>query len=149
MKPSYEELLYTVAKQQKIIERLEKRVAELEERLGLNSSNSSKPPSTDQKKNKQKPKGGARKGHQGHFRKLSEHVDQRIISTMNQCQHCGSGNLTQRASQLFDQIDLPEIKPFVTRIECCKYHCKECGRKQVASFPEGYDKTNFGPKLIS
>lgn len=156
MKPTYEELLHIIEEQRKtindqckIIERLEKRVAELEERLGLNSTNSSKPPSTDQKRNKQKPKGGARKGHPGQFRKLFDHVDKHMTSKMSQCKYCGSKDLQKRSSQFFDQVDIPEIEPFVTRIECCKYRCKGCGRKQVASFPEGYDKTSFGPKLIS
>jgi len=156
MQPTYEELLRIIEEQRKIndeqrktIERLEKRIAELEERLGLNSSNSSKPPSTDQKKNKQKPKGGALKGHKGHFRKLSAHADKLITSKLRECQYCGSKNLKKRGSQFFDQVDIPEINPLVTRIECCKYRCQECGRKQVASFPEGYDKTSFGPKLIS
>lgn len=149
MERTYKELLQVIAEQRKIIERLEKRVAELEERLGLNSTNSSKPPSTDQKKNKQRPKGGACIGHQGYHRKLSDHVDKHIISKMSQCQYCGSKELKKRSSQFFDQVDLPEIQPLVTRIECCKYQCKGCKRKQVASFPEGYDKTSFGPKLIS
>lgn len=156
MKPSYEELVHIIEEQRKTIDEqlktlkhLEKRVAELEERLGLNSENSSKPPSTDQKKNKQKPKGGARIGHKGHFRRLSDHVDKQVTSKLRECQYCGSQSLKKGPSQFFDQVDIPEITPFVTRIECCKYRCKECGKKQVASFPEGYDKTSFGPKLIS
>ena len=55
--------------------RLERKIAELEERLSLNSENSSKPPSTDQKKNRRNPQGGAVKGHKGSFRKLSDKVD--------------------------------------------------------------------------
>ena len=149
MNPTYDELLKIVEEQRKTIERLEKRVAELEERLNLNSSNSSKPPSADQKRNKQKPKGGALKGHEGFFRKLSEKVDKQIVSELETCQYCGSKKLKKRTSHFFDQVDIPEIRPVVTRIECCKYWCKECRKKQVAPFPEGYDRTSFGPKLIS
>ena len=156
MQLSYDELLETIRRLEAriaILEeenaRLREENAELKQRLGLNSSNSSKPPSTDQKKNKQKPKGGALKGHQGHFRKLSDHVDKHIISKLSQCQYCGSRDLDKRAPQFFDQVDIPEIQPLTTRIECCKYKCLKCGRKQVAPFPEGYDKTSFGPKLIS
>ena len=156
MRPSYDELLKIVEDQQKIIEaqqktiaRLEKRVAELEERLNLNSSDSSKPPSTDQKKNKQKPKGGAVVGHQGYFRKLSDQVDRHVLSTIEQCNHCGSQDLIQRPSQLFQQIDIPEIKPIVTQIECQKRQCRACGKNLAAPFPEGFDRTSFGPKLIS
>jgi transposase len=75
MKPSYEELLETVKllseanfRLQEENKRLQKRIAGLEERLNLNSKNSSKPPRTDRKKDKQSPKGGACKGHKGHHR---------------------------------------------------------------------------------
>ncbi|WP_407671477.1 DUF6444 domain-containing protein, partial [Parafrankia elaeagni] len=45
--PSYEELVRLVADQAALIERLTARVAELERRLGADSSTSSKPPSSD------------------------------------------------------------------------------------------------------
>ena len=101
MKKKYDELLATTARFEKRIVaferetiqlrkenaelqretiRLRKENAKLKERLDLDSKNSSKPPSTDQKKNKQKPKGGAVKGHKGHFRKPSEHVNRIAIS---------------------------------------------------------------------
>lgn len=149
MRPTYDELVELVAQLRAEIKELKNENASLKERLGLNSSNSSKPPSTDQKKNRERPRGGAPKGHQGHFRRLFDRVDNHIISKLRECHYCGSKNLSKRDSQFFDQVDLPEINPLVTRIECCKYRCKDCGRKQVASFPEGYDKTSFGPKLIS
>ena len=51
---TYDELFFLVQElskgcfeYQQTIKRLEKRVAELEEKLGLNSKNSSKPPSSD------------------------------------------------------------------------------------------------------
>ncbi|MCB9092729.1 MAG: hypothetical protein H6620_09240 [Halobacteriovoraceae bacterium] len=98
MKPTYDELLKIVAEQQQTIERLEKRVLELEERLNLNSGNSSKPPSADKKKNKQSPQGGAREGHTGHFRKLlpQEQVTTRVVSPLTNCPHCGSQNLKKK-----------------------------------------------------
>ncbi len=77
MKPTYDELLKLVEDQRKMILQLTKRVEELEERLNLNSKNSSKPPGIDQKKNKRGPKGRAVKGHSGHFRNLfSEEQDE-------------------------------------------------------------------------
>ena len=107
MKKNYDELLTTTARLEKRITaleeeniqlrkenkdlavlekevtRLRKENAELKERLNLDSNNSSRPPSTDQKKNKQKPKGGAVKGHKGHFRKPSDHVDKIAISKIS------------------------------------------------------------------
>ena len=107
MRPSYEELFETVRLLSeanfKLLEenkRLQKRVEELEERFNLNSKNSSKPPSTDKKKNKQAPKGGAKKGHTGHFRKLfsEEKVTNRVISPLTICPHCGSELLKKKPS---------------------------------------------------
>ena len=45
--PTYQELVDLVASQAELIEKLTARVAELERRLGADSSNSSRPPSSD------------------------------------------------------------------------------------------------------
>lgn len=149
MKPTYDELLKIIKAQQETIVRLEKRVAELEERLNLNSKNSSKPPSTDQKRNKQKPRGGAVKGHKGHHRKLSEEVDKRIHVPIDICPECGSTDLSKRPPRIFQQHELPDIKPIITEIECEKAHCKNCRKNFVAPLPKEYDQSAFGPRLIS
>lgn len=158
MKPSYDELFETVrllsAANFKLLEenkRLQKRIAELEARLNLNSDNSSKPPSTDQKKNKQAPKGGARKGHAGHHRKLysEDQISKRVISALTECEHCGCKTLEKKAPHIFQQVELPEIKPFVTQIELEKARCCSCNRNLIAPFPREYDNSSFGPKLIS
>ena len=70
MRPTYDELLNLVQELKREINELKKENAELRERLNLNSKNSSKPPSSDQKKTKKSPKGGAVKGHPGHTREL-------------------------------------------------------------------------------
>ncbi len=134
-----------------MVQFLQKRVKELEERLNLNSKNSSKPPSTDQKKNKKAPKGGARTGHPGHHRKLypADRVSTTITSSLNECEHCGCKNLKKKPPQIFQQIELPEIQPLVTQIELEKASCCGCKRNMVAPFPKEYDKSSFGPKLIS
>ena len=151
MKPTYDDLLKIIAEQQKTIIRLEKRVADLEERLNLNSQNSSKPPSTDQKKNKKAPQGGARKGHPGHHRQLysADKISKRVISPLDRCTRCGCKKLQKKASQIFQQVEIPEIKPFITQIELEKATCCRCDKKLVAPFPQEYDLSSFGPKLIS
>src|SRR5262249_24610768 len=72
--PSREELIALIAAQAARIAALEARIAELERRLGLNSSNSGKPPSSDGlskpprvrslREPSNKPSGG-QKGHKG------------------------------------------------------------------------------------
>jgi len=158
MKPSYEELFETVRLLSeanfKLLEenkRLQKRVKELEERLNLNSKNSSKPPSTDTKKNKQAPKGGAKKGHVGHFRKFlaQEKVTKWVISPLTACPYCGSKDLKKKTSQILQQIELPDIDPIVTQIECERAKCKECKKSLKALFPEEYQYSHFGPRLVT
>ena len=158
MKPSYDELFETVrllsAANFKLLEenkRLQKRIAALEERLNLNSDNSSKPPSTDQKKNKRAPKGGAKKGHPGHYRKLysEDQISKKVNSALTKCEHCGCKNLKKKAPHIFQQVELPEIKPFVTQIELEKATCCECNKNLTAPFPKEYNNSSFGPNLIS
>ena len=148
MRHSYDQLIETIARLEERVKKLEKENSQLKERLGLNSNNSSKPPSADQKKNKQKPKGGPPVGHKGHFRKLFNHFDKHVASRIDHCPHCGSHDLLKKTPQIFQQTDIPEIKPIVTQIECDKGKCKACGKRFVAPLPEGFDNT-VGPKLIS
>jgi len=158
MKPTYDDLLtiidalrQVIDEQHKTIARLEKRVTELEERLNLNSKNSSKPPSTDQKENKKSPRGGAPKGHPGHHRRLypADKVSKRVISPLEQCDHCGCKKLQKKAPQIFQQVELPDITPLITQIELEKATCCGCNKNLVAPFPKEYDLSSFGPKLVS
>ncbi len=71
---------------------LHEKVLRLEEKLKLNSKNSSKPPSSDQKPSKEAPKkGGAKPGHPGHFRPLfsQEQVDSFVDLKASGCPTCG------------------------------------------------------------
>ena len=51
MKPSYEELEKKLDEVSLLLKKALAKISELEEKLNLNSNNSSKPPSTDQKSN--------------------------------------------------------------------------------------------------
>ena len=155
MKPT-DELLTIIEEQRKTIVRLEKKIeeleernAKLEERLNLNSKNSSKSPSSDQKRNKRPSKGGAKPGHSGHHRRLlpENEVDRKIISPCQACQRCGSTDLETLKPWIFQQIELPKLKPIVTQIECVKVRCKACKKYSTAPIPEGYEATGFGPRL--
>ena len=88
---------------------LREKIQKLEEHLNLNSDNSSKPPSSDQKKNKQSPKGGAKKGHLGHHRKLysEDQISKRVSSAVTECEHCGCKTLERKAPHIFQQVELP------------------------------------------
>src|SRR5918912_3654871 len=78
----------------KIIEELNRRIADLEERLRLNSQNSSKPPSSDRYPKKDLPTSGKkeRKRRQGFFRKWfpPEEVTEFIKHYPDKCDGCGN-----------------------------------------------------------
>lgn len=89
--PSCKLLKEQIENQREQLEKQAEQIRKLEERLGLHSQNSSKPPSSDQKKNKQAPRGGAKKGHRGHFRQRfpEEQITHRVRSEVTQCERGG------------------------------------------------------------
>ncbi len=127
------------------VEQLEAENAELKRRLNMNSSNSSKPPSTDGLKKPNLPKGErsrrassgkGRKGHQGKTRTdfgPPDRVEPLVPRTCPDCQ----GPLTGPA-ELFDQLQVAELvpKPFeVTEYQFFRVLCPCCGKKVEASPP--------------
>lgn len=154
MKPTYDELIAIVQQQSKMIfeqsqtiKRLEKKIAELEERLKLNSKNSSKPPSTDQKPpHTLFKKGGAKEGHPGHFRALT--VAHKVIEHKPpKCSQCGSTNLRLGKPWIFQQHELPPIELHVTEYRCFKAVCRDCKHRQAPELPPGVEPSAFGPRL--
>jgi len=129
------------------------RVAELEAKLGLppkTPDNSSLPPSKGQKASapsKPKPKANP---HAGAHRPL--HPDptrERIVSALV-CQGCGADVSTapQSAVQVYDRIEIPEVKPDVTRVTLRGGVCPCCARRFKAAAPEGLEPGSpFGPNL--
>jgi transposase len=76
-------------------------------------------------------------GREGGGRPLSENPDQIIRAEVNNCAECGeeiSASL-QQLVQLYDKIDIPVIKPVVTRVERYGCNCPKCGKSQVAAVP--------------
>src|SRR4029079_7283336 len=77
---------------------LQERIRELEGQLGQNSSNSSRPPSTDPPQAPPRPKApptgrkrGGQAGHRGHWRALLpvEQVGEVVVVVPEVCRHCG------------------------------------------------------------
>ena len=80
---------------------LKERILALEKRLGLDSTTSSKPPSSDgfgkgkrppisSREDKEKKAAGGQQGHKGDTLKQDEHPDEIITSTPNTCPACGA-----------------------------------------------------------
>ena len=125
------------------------RIAELERRLGLNSGNSGKPPSSDGLKKPRrtsslrepsdKPSGGQR-GHPGKTLCQVENADATTDHFPTACAGCG-GALADAASEGFSArqvFDLPDPQPLqVTEHRAHICQCTACGAKTRAAFPAG------------
>jgi transposase len=156
------EQLKVIEKQQREIEELKRLVKELSEkiaRLEKNSSNSSKPPSTDITRASktetavpgQKRKQGAQKGHKKHERPPfpPEQIDKTIVHELQQCPHCGSRlKLVTENAESRQQIELV-TKPYeITEHQYNLYWCEACQAYHAAQ-PAEADKNLFGPKLMA
>jgi transposase len=129
------------------------RVAELEAKLGLppkTPDNSSLPPSKGQKASApSKPKAKANP-HAGAHRPLHPNpTRERIVSALV-CRDCGAdvSTVAQSAVQVYDRIEIPEVKPDVTRVTLNGGLCPCCARRFKADAPEGLEPGSpFGPNL--
>jgi transposase len=131
------------------VQALTQRVAELEAQLGgppKTPNNSSLPPSKGQKPNvdeKPKPE-GPRKGslgRKGGGRALEACPDETVITRPLCCAHCQAAFLEAdvNLAARYDKIDLPPVKPVVTRVERYVGHCQHCGNTTLAPVPEGLE----------
>ena len=91
-------------------------------------------------------------GRAGGGRRLSEHPDQIIESSVKSCQDCGA-EITKSKQQLmarYDKIDLPPIAPMVIRVERYGCHCPQCGAPQIAAVPVGMEPGSpFGNRIAA
>jgi len=142
-----EQLQAVVISQAAHIEKLEARIKELEERLGLNSQNSSKPPSSDNtftKSKKESPspkrstrKRGGQKGHTGNTLKQTDHPDRIVSLSASCCNHCQhplheEDTIEVQKRQVFDiQITMES-----TEYRAPTYRCPVCHQTTKPSFPE-------------
>lgn len=135
---------------------LETQMDMLKQALGIKpdktSSNSSVPPSQEQKANikpKKKAKRGPKKGHQGKSRKRQA-PDEIVEYRVSECACCGHdlSTLPQHVANRHQIVDLPPIRPVVREVVRYGRYCPECQSYQRASVPPGYEsKRVFGPHL--
>jgi transposase len=121
------------------------KVDELERRLGLNSSNSSKPPSSDGLKKKPRTqslriigekKSGGQHGHKGATLKQVTTPDHIELHHVSSCSNCHSDLSTSPVDSLQRRqiFDIPEPKIEVTEHQAEVKVCS-CGQRCVAEFP--------------
>ena len=138
---------------------MEKRVAELEDRLRANSSNSSTAPSSNPlwapRLKPRKPTGrkpGAQHGHQGHHRQLLpvEEVDQVIRHTAPRCVHCHAAFDGQTPRTLGHRHQVAELPPravLITEHQSYTCTCTHCGRRTSCPIPRPITASVTGPRL--
>lgn len=157
-------LWFHIAKLQAVIERQSAEIADLKEKLNTNSSNSSKPPSSDGfKKSKKKAKlhgaaktqatkQGAQPGHPGKGRELlPPHEDMAIVVCLPKATCDCGGQITANPGSFkrHQQFELPEIKPTITEYQQVFGVCKRCGVRHYGELPPGIPNTVLGPRATA
>ena len=158
-----------LAEQEKQIADAEKQIADLERQLALrkqNSTNSSKPPSSDGLAGEQRPRGrkrksrrkpGAQPGHAGHHRRLVPTAEVSAVKVLlpGQCGHCGE-RLPQNPRKVTAQgeprrhqvTEIPLIQAHITEYQFPDVVCVHCGKTTRAPLPEEI-AGHFGPQLAA
>jgi transposase len=141
-----------------LIEQLLKRIEALERRLGLNSRNSSKPPSSDglnkpapksRRQAGQRPTGG-QKEHKGNTLERRANPDQvevhDVPKTCDACQHTLPAGQVAESRQVFD---LPPMTHQVTEHRQMRVRCR-CGKEHLGSFPASVKHSvQYGPRALA
>lgn len=132
------------------LEAAERRIVELEVKLGQppkTPGNSSLPPSKGQKPNQAEKtkRNGPRQGslgRKGGGRPLSFDPDETVIAKAMACVHCHAvlGEADQVLHGRYDKIELPVVRPVVTRVERYAGHCPCCRGVTLAPVPEGMEE---------
>lgn len=141
--------------QAETIAALTQRIAELEAKLGLppkTPDNSSTPPSKGQKPSAVVPSeaDGKRKPHPGAHRPLHPNPTRKRDIFAYACQHCGAGvsSAQQLVCEAYDHVEIPDIRPDVTRITLHGGTCPCCARRFKAAAPADLPKGSpFGENL--
>ena len=141
-----------------VVRNQEQRIPAIEERLGLNASNSSIPPSKQpaQAKEKKQEKGdrrkrGGQKGHKGFTRHLYEpsECSEIIDHQPETCKHCQTP-LTGEDGQPYRHqiVEIPPVAPVVTEHRLHALTCCCCGQTTRAFLPDDVN-SGYGERLQS
>jgi transposase len=125
-----------------------------------NSSNSSKPPSSDMvkppkplAKDGKKRKRGAQPGHDQHLRPIFPPEDVNHIEpySLDCCPDCGGSlRLAKRPPDVLQQVEISATPTIVTEHQGLAYWCPHCQKFHYAPLPESVVKAGlFGPRLTA
>jgi len=141
------------------IDELEAEVRELKARLGQNSQNSSRPPSSDGPQVVRQPKRtrsgrrpGGQPGHERHERALLaiDEVDHVQQIEPDHCAGCHGHRLRRAPGDPLrhQQTELPPPRAVTTEFQRHEFVCLDCGTTTIAELPESARAT-FGPALTA
>ena len=164
-RPCYEDLAAVVVQQAELIERLQAEIAdvrvenaELKRRLGQNSRNSSRPPSSDSPFAKPAPKSlrrksgrkpGGQSGHPGSTLALVENPNERRRHEPGSCTGCGAdlAGAQEVGMERRQVFDLPPMMVRVIEHQLIARRCG-CGTTTCGSAPEGVTApVQYGPRV--
>ena len=138
------------------VEALTAKVTALEARLTQNSSNSSKPPSSDPPGAPRTLKGrtgrrpGGQPGHKAYKRELfsEDRVDHFVnVPAPNVCGGCAhrlDGEAVEATRH--QTVEVPPLRPFITEFRCHGLRCRDCGRVSYGELPPEAEHV-FGDRL--
>ncbi len=134
------------------------RIAELEQRLATferppkTPDNSSLPPSKGQKSDRPTGDKPPRKSRPGFGRTLEPNPDRIVDARLDACPHCAAAFPAeqQTTQQVYDRIELPPIRPDVTRVRLFGGRCACCGARATAAAPSGLEPGSpFGQSIAA
>jgi transposase len=155
--------------QQELLEK-QRQIQDLERKLqahNRNSTNSSKPPSSDglagaqrvrsrqqlQRRRRRKP--GGQPGHPGHHRPLVPIEQVNVVETLlpEQCQRCGEPLVGQSPEEMREPrrhqvTEIPKVQAFITEYQRPEVKCGHCGQGNYAPLPS-WVRGEFGPQLTA
>src|ERR1019366_8467088 len=93
-----------------------------------------------------------RKSRPGVGRTLHPNPDRVIDARLTTCPNCAAAfpDATQTPQQIYDRIELPPIKPDVTRVQLFGGRCACCGERATAAGPVGLEPGSpFGQSIAA
>ena len=147
-------VLALVQQYEQRLQGLQRQIDDLQQRLNQNSTNSSRPPSTDPPAIKRRPPclpsgrhAGGQSGHERQQRPLLL-PDHTHVLKPTRCRKCGHTLRGEDPQPLRHQVlELPPIRPEVTEYQLHRLQCPGCGLSTCAALPDGVPTGGQGPRL--